>query len=226
MSRFKDIKIPISKRIFIFVSNSIRILSGGDRIKRLSEIMIKTSKEIYLKEKKKITILDFGCGSMEISKKLENLIFIKEIIGVDTFKNNFKTKKMKYIQYNEFFKKNKKKFDLIIAVDVLHHIGVENSHIILKKLSKISKNIVIKDHFEHGFFSRQLLRFVDFYANYGYDIVIPKYYFNYSSWKKTIKKTNLREIKILKSFQQHDGIFNIILNKKHHFVSFLKNVKR
>ena len=71
MSRFKDIKIPISKRIFIFVSNSIRILSGGDRIKRLSEIMIKTSKEIYLKEKKKITILDFGCGSMEISKKLE-----------------------------------------------------------------------------------------------------------------------------------------------------------
>ena len=96
----------------------------------------------------------------------------------------------------------------------------------MRKLSKISKNIIIKDHFEHGFFSRHLLRFVDFYANYGYDITIPKNYFDYNTWEKTINKTNLKEIKILKSFQQHDGLFNLILNKKHHFVSYLKNVKR
>jgi len=117
---------------------------------------------------------------MEVSKKLEKFSFVKQIIGVDTFASNFKTKKMKYIQYDDFFKNNKKKFDLAIAVDVLHHAGIDNSHKILKKLSKVSKNIVVKDHFEHGFFSRQLLRFVDFYANpvkniHNYGWKIKKY---------------------------------------------------
>ena len=226
MSRFENTKIPITKKLFIFISDLIRKIFGGDRIKRLSQIMIKISKNIYMKKRKKITILDFGCGSMQISKRLEKLFFIKEIVGVDTFNSKFKTKKMKYIQYDDFFKNNKRKFDLIISIDVLHHIGIDESHIILKKLSKISKNIIIKDHFEHGYFSRQLLRFVDFYANYGYDIVIPKRYFDYNSWKKTINKSNLKQIKIIKSFQQHDGLFNLILNKKHHFISLLKNVKR
>ena len=57
-------------------------------------------------------------------------------------------------------------------------MGINNSHIVLQKLSKSSKTIIIKDHFEHGFFSRQLLRFVDFYANYGYGVDVPKKYFN------------------------------------------------
>ena len=226
MIRFNNSKLSKNKKLLVFISNSIRKIFGGDRLKRLSEIMISFSKQIYLKDKKKITILDFGCGSMEISKKLVKLSYVKQIIGVDTYPSKFKTKKMKYIQYDTFFKKNKTTFDIVIAVDVLHHIGVDESYKVLKKLSKISKNIIVKDHFEHGYLSRQLLRFVDFYANYAYDVNIPKKYFNYKSWKKIIKKSFLKEIKIIKNFQQHDGLFNLLLNKKHHFVSHLKYVKR
>ena len=226
MIRFHNSKRPLNKKLLIFISDFIRRLCGGDRIGRLSKMMITQSKKIYLQNKKKITILDFGCGSMEISKKLEELSYVKQITGVDTFASRFKTKKMKYMQYNNFFKNNKKKYDLIIIIDVLHHMGIDGSYKILKKLSKFSKNIVIKDHFEHGFFSRQLLRFVDFYANYAYDVNIPKKYYDYSSWKKTIKKSRLKEVKIIESFQQHDGLFNLILNKKHHFVSHLKHVKK
>ena len=32
------------------------------------------------------------------------------------------------------------------------------------QLAKNSKTLIVKDHFEHGYFSRQLLRFVDFYV--------------------------------------------------------------
>ena len=226
MIRFNNSKTSKNKKLLILVSDFIRKIFGGDRIKRLSKIMISFSENIYLKNKKKITILDFGCGSMEISKKLEKLHFVKKITGVDTFASKFQTKKLKYIQNDIFFKNNKKKYDLVIIVDVLHHMGIDNSYLVFKKLSKISKNIIIKDHFEHGFFSRQLLRFVDFYANYAYDVNIPNKYYDYSSWKKTIKKSSLKEIKIIKSFQQHDGLFNLILNKKHNFVSHLKHVKK
>ena len=226
MIRFNNSKRSKNKRLLIFISDFIRKLFGGDRIKRLSKVIIDQCESIYFENKKEITILDFGCGSMEISKKLEKLSYVKQITGVDTFASKFKRKKLKYIQYNDFFNNNKKKYDLVIVVDVLHHIGIDSSYKILKKLSKFSKNIVIKDHFEHGFFSRQLLRFVDFYANYAYDVNIPKKYYDYSSWKKTIKKSRLKEVKIIDSFQQHDGLFNFILNKKHHFVSHLKHVKK
>ena len=91
------------------------------------------------------------------------------------------------------------------------------------KLSKISDNLVIKDHFEHGFFSRQLLRFVDFYANYAFDVNIPEKYFSLKTWGEVVSKSNLIEKELIQNFQQHDGLFNLILNKKHHFVSHLKN---
>ena len=133
---------------------------------------------------------------------------------------------MKYIQSDKFFKSKNVNVDLIIAIDVLHHIGVDDASKILKKLSKISKNLIIKDHFEHGFFSRHLLRFVDFYANYAYGVNIPKKYFDYKSWNNAVKKSPLKEVKLIKNFQQHDGLFNLILNKKHHFVSLLKNDKK
>ena len=212
--------------MLIYISDYIREIFGGDRLGRISKTIIEMSKNISKENKKKIVILDFGCGSMGISKELQKYSFVKQIIGTDTYNFKYKTKKMKYIQSDFFFKSKNNKFDLIIAVDVLHHIGIDDAYKILKKLSKISKHIIIKDHFEHGFFSRHLLRFVDFYANYAYGVNIPDKYFDYRSWNKTVKKSSLQEIKFIKKFQQHDGLFNLILNKKHHFVSLLKNDKK
>ena len=226
MIRFNNINKSKNKKLLIYISDLIRQIFGGDRLGRISKIIIKLSKNISLENKKKILILDFGCGSMEISKKLQKYSFVKKIVGTDTFNFKFETKKMKYIQSNKLFKSKNSKFDLIIAVDVLHHIGVDGAYKILKKLSKVSRYIIIKDHFEHGFFSRHLLRFVDFYANYAHGVNIPDKYFDYKSWNKTVYKSSLKEIEFIKNFQQHDGLFNLILNKKHHFVSLLKNDKK
>ena len=159
---------------------------------------------------------------MEISKKIQHKKFIKKIIGLDVFDGNYKYKKLQYFKYKNFSNLKKFKSDVVILVDVLHHMGVDKSYLVLKKLSQNSNAIIIKDHFEHGFFSRQLLRFVDFYANFAYGVTIPKKYFDIISWKKTVKKTKLKENYFEKNFQQHIGLFNFILNKKHHFISVLK----
>lgn len=220
MIRFKKTG---NRVILIFLSDLIRKIFKGDRISRISKIVEKIAKKLSKQNKKKFSILDYGCGSMEVSKKLKDKDFIKEIIGTDVFNYNYENKNIKYIEKNQLFKSRVKKFDLIISIDVLHHIGVQNSHKILTKLSKYSKYILIKDHFEHGFFSRHLLRFVDFYANYAYGVKIPDKYFTKNSWKSTIKKSSLKEIYRFENFQQHDGFFNLVLNKRHHFVSLLKN---
>jgi hypothetical protein len=224
MIRFNTNNQPNFKKSIIFVSKLIRRIFKGDRLKRISNTLLKISKEISLKERKKIIILDFGCGSMEISKKLQTKSHVLKIIGTDIFEANYKINKIEYLSLKEF-KKYHKKFDLVIVVDVLHHIGVDKAHKILKNLSKMSKYILVKDHFEYGFISRNFLRFVDFYANYGYGVNIPRVYFNNKSWHRTITRTNLKQIKLLKNFQQHDGFFNFLLNKKHHFISLLLNEK-
>ncbi len=219
MIRFKNKE---NKVILIFFSDLVRKIFKGDRIKRISKTVADISRKIAKKNKKKLSVLDFGCGSMEVSKKLKDKKFIKNIIGTDIFDHDYENQNIKYISKKKLFRSKIKKFDLIISIDVLHHIGIEKSHKVLKKLSNYSKYILIKDHFEFGFFSRHLLRFVDFYANYAYGVKIPRKYFTKNSWKNMLKKTNLKEIYRIENFQQHDGLFNYILNKRHHFVSVLK----
>lgn len=219
MMRFKENNY---NKIFVGLSNFIRYICGGDRLKRITKIIDELLKEKYFEKNRKLKILDFGCGSMEISKKLKDKFYVRQIVGSDIFKHRYESSKIVYIDNDELFKK-KEKFDIIFIVDVLHHIGVEDACKMIRKLSKLSNNIIIKDHFEHGYLSRQLLRFVDFYANYGYGVNIPKKYFDKTSWKKTLIKSNCREIFHSKNFQQHDGLFNLILNKKHHFVSVIKS---
>lgn len=209
--------------ILIFFSDLIRKIFKGDRIKRISsKINFFIAQEFSKNKSKKLTIIDFGCGSMEVAKKIQNNIFIKEIIGLDIFSYNFKYKKLKYVQYKNLKQIENLKADIVMVIDVLHHIGVDNAFKVLKKLAKISNTLIVKDHFEYGFISRQLLRFVDFYANYSYGVTIPKKYFTLSKWQKTIKKSSLREVYIENGFKQHDGIFNVVLNKKYHFFSLLK----
>ena len=45
------------------------------------------------------------------------------------------------------------KADIIIVIDVLHHMGIDSAFKVLKKLSKISDTLIVKDHFEYSFFS-------------------------------------------------------------------------
>ena len=219
MMRFKENSYNTT---FVALSNFIRYVCGGDRLKRITKIIDMLLTQTYLEKNKKLKILDFGCGSMEISKKIEGKVYVSQIFGSDIFKHSYKSRKLIYVDNKELFKR-KDKFDIIFIVDVLHHIGVDDAYKTIKKLSKLSNKIIIKDHFEHSYLSRQLLRFVDFYANYGYGVNIPKKYFNDVSWKNTLIKSNCREIFHNKNFQQHDGLFNFILNKKHHFVSVIKS---
>ena len=108
MIRFNNSKTSKNKKLLISISNLIRKIFGGDRIKRLSDIMIQKSKKIHMIKKRKINILDFGCGSMEISKKLEKLPFVENIVGVDTFVSKFKTKKCNTYNLTNFLIKIRK----------------------------------------------------------------------------------------------------------------------
>jgi hypothetical protein len=112
-------------------------------------------------------------------------------------------------------------FDLAIVTDVLHHASEQDQLQILRGLSKVSKIILIKDHFEHGYFSRQLLRFADWYGNYAYGVDIPRSYFTQAGWHELIDRVGLKQISLNSQVKVHGGIFGLLIPPKFHFISVL-----
>jgi hypothetical protein len=160
-----------------------------------------------------------------------NFLIEKKLIGkylcVDNYELDNKlviNKKCRYINISD--KKNKlskNRFDVAIIIDVLHHIGIDRCHTEIKNISNVSRYIIIKDHFEYGYFSRQILRFGDWFGNFGTEINIPEKYFTEIKWKKILKKLKLNQIKIIRNVSQHKGLFSLLLPSKHQFISIIEN---
>ena len=183
--------------------NLRNILLKDYREKILSEVICKQIESLQnLKKKKNLKILDYGSGY--------NPVLIKKIIGILSTKykkTKFvaycydyydkkeillknKDKKIKFFHVNEL-KKSNKKFNYCLIIDVLHHIGINEGnkiHNITKKLKKLSKYIIIKDHFQYGLFSNFILMVMDFIGNYFDGVKIPSIYFNKHSYKKFLRK--------------------------------------
>ena len=121
--------------------------------------------------------------------------------------------------------KHKTRYNFCLIIDVLHHIGLEKNikiHNITKKLKKISKFLIIKDHFQYGFISNLTLIFMDFFSNYGDGTKIPKIYFNIKTFENFISKLKLKEIKRITDKKYYKWFWFYLNNEKFQFISILK----
>ena len=89
-----------------------------------------------LKHKKPLSILDFGSGSGT------NIETLAKLGKVDAYETNLKTKKFLKLNYKKFsnvkiISKINKKYDLILAADVIEHI--KNDKKIIKDLHNLLK---------------------------------------------------------------------------------------
>jgi 2-polyprenyl-3-methyl-5-hydroxy-6-metoxy-1,4-benzoquinol methylase len=96
-------------------------------------------------------ILDVGCGTGELTKKL--VPYSNEIIGIDISENMVNEalkrnndKKINYIKVSveEYLEKTDKQFDIIISIAALHHMNEEKVLEMMKnKLTKNGKIIIL-----------------------------------------------------------------------------------
>ena len=194
-------------------------------------------KTVHIKNKNVIKILDYGSGyNPTLINKIVNILSEKykktkfkascydfynnkQIHLMNSNKNNvnfFHIKKLKNINT---------KFDFCLIIDVLHHIGVDESEKILnttKKLKKLSKFIIIKDHFQYGYFSNFILILMDFVGNYFDGVKIPSIYFTQESYKSFLKKLSLKEIRRINDKKYYKWYWFYLNSKKLQFISVLK----
>jgi hypothetical protein len=190
-----------------------------------------------IKSKKVIKIIDYGSGY--------NPTLIKKIINILSKKHNstrfkvscydfYNNKQLNLMNDNKmgikFFhikrlKKINIRFDFCLIIDVLHHIGLEENKKIYrttKTLKKLSKFIIIKDHFQYGFFSNFILVLMDFVGNYFDGVKIPSVYFTKESYKKFLRTMSLKEIRRIDDKKYYKWYWFYLNSKKLQFISIVK----
>lgn len=228
MMKFLNINI-----LFKFFLKKIRLfVLKNQREKNLSTAIL----DIIIKYKKSnnIKILDYGSGfepkvAYLIKAGLNKNKITSKITCLDLYKKNDldtlnKNSSLEFRNISYLSQKNKK-YDFCIVVDTLHHIGVENQIQIRKILTKLkskSKIIIIKDHFEYNFWSRQILRFMDFIGNYYNNVNVPKKYFKQQMFDRLLKSLNLKIISKILNVKYYSNLFIFFSNPKLHFIYVIK----
>jgi hypothetical protein len=210
--------------ILASVLSYLRAFVGGDRFENLYNIIRSVTVSLEIKN---LRLLDYGCGTMSFSHRLQAEGVASTFIGMDIYPKPVDLRcdpiYSHYEQISEDGIEDKfGKFDLAIAIDVLHHAAEEDYEKILRALAKTSRYVLIKDHFEYGPISRNLLRVADWYGNYAYGVNIPKRYFNRERWRTLVKSAGLTEIVVKTNVKVHGGLFGLIIRPRHHFISVLQ----
>lgn len=191
------------------------------RVNSLTTLFVGAIKSLN-PENKKLNLLDVGCGDMAIAKNLASRIKNLQYTCIDIYPNV-----EHWNNYYEFDGKNipfhEKEFDLVLFSDVLHH-GYDNIKILLIEAKRVSDIIIIKDHFEYGFWSRRILQLADFIGNYGYGVSVPKRYFTKQSFLSLLVDCKLKEIKQLCPVQVYKktSFINLLFKSKYQFLSIVQ----
>jgi hypothetical protein len=229
------------KKLFYFKNNLSKLrkkIFKDYREENLSKIIC-SQMEKYgdFNEKKVIKILDYGSGHnpiliKKIIKRLKTKYKKKKFLAYCyDFYNKNELKKMnnsydiKFFKIETLQKKESLKFNFCLIIDVLHHIGIKETNKIskiIKLLKKKSKILIIKDHFQYGFFSNLSLILMDFVGNYGDNVKIPSIYFNIKTYDKFMSKLNLKEIKRINDKKYYRWYWFYFNSKKLQFISILK----
>lgn len=129
------------------------------------------------------TVLDVGCGNGSLSKRIGKEFELR-VQGIDLRKPHktgipFKKFDGERIPFEE------NSFDLVLLIDVLHHIkGKESQRVLLNECFRVSKeSVIIKDHFYSNFFQKQFLKLVDFSTNLHTKTSTPFEFLSFNEWQ-------------------------------------------
>lgn len=217
----------ISKRQLALILSGVRQILGGGRSENLYSHIREAIENLQFKVPPRL--LDYGCGSMELGIRLLREGVIGSYLGADTFAMNSQSSERliegcSYQQLTEFDEiPSLGNFDLVMLIDVLHHIPIGKHVQLLGALGTTSPYFLVKDHFEEGAISRNLLRLADWFGNYAYGVSIPDLYFSTTSWQRLIDSVGFDEHIRKTPVKIHDGLFGWILPSKYHFLSTLQS---
>ena len=127
------------------------------------------------------TILDVGCGTGRLSKKIQDYFGVS-VQGVDVVLPETELIPVRIFDGKELpFADNS--FDSVFLIDVLHH--TKNSSALFSEAFRVAKySVLIKDHYYENRFGKMLLKLVDVLGNFRDKVKTPFYFKSRSEWEE------------------------------------------
>lgn len=218
----ETVKNIFRKKLIQFHQN----ISHNHRIEKLSDLIAKEIDNLNIDGS--LQCLDIGCGDMLLSEKIKEKLNKPsdwKCIDIHPLPENYKSinKWDKYTQFNgKEVPFKDKQFQIVIICDVLHH-DIKNTINLLCESKRVGKYVIVKDHYEYGFFSRTMLQLMDFIGNWAYGIRIPNYYFTKLNFKNFCARANLKTVKEINQIKlyEHSKFFKRLTNSKWQFLAVL-----
>ena len=175
-------------------------------------------------------LLDVGCGDMTLAEEVEAIVgnCTLQCVDIHPCSSELSSQEPRWAKYTQFNGRHlpfdDASFDVLILSDVLHHVPDTLRVELLKSAARVAKYVVIKDHFEYGWFSRQTLRAMDWVGNYSYGITIPERYFDNQSFSQLLcsARMHAEKINIGLDLYNHLPLVRSILNRKWHFFAICR----
>jgi SAM-dependent methyltransferase len=202
-----------------------RSTSHSTRISILASLLAQQI-EATIDAPAKLRCLDIGCGDLTLAKLLETVHGIGKWTGVDLYPLpssaiSTDARWRDYVQFNgQELPFPDQGFDVGIFVDVLHHVPEESRVQLLRESLRTCKLVIVKDHFESSFWSRQVLRAMDFVGNYAYGVSVPKRYFTKESFARLCDEAGAGQtgMRVGVRLYDHLPIVRNLLQSDWHFV--------
>lgn len=202
--------------------------SHGHRVAVLGEEIIQALLRADPERGGRRELLDIGCGDMTLAGLIERQVPACRVTGLDLYELPADlAKQERWERYRRFDGQNipfeTLSFDAALMCDVLHHADESARRYLLSDALRVARIVIIKDHFEYGWLSRQALRAMDFVGNYGYGVSVPKRYFTRCGFEKLVDdaKGRIGELKVgLKLYEHLPGV-RTLLRPQWHFIACL-----
>jgi 2-polyprenyl-3-methyl-5-hydroxy-6-metoxy-1,4-benzoquinol methylase len=149
-------------------------------------------------------ILDFGCNDGSLAQMILTLDPSLTIEGVD-IQDTWNCSIPRRIYDGKKLPFATNSFDVVIAVDVLHH--TTNTEQLLQEIRRVSKNLVIiKDHMVYSNWSFMFVCFTDYISNVANGIICVFHYLRRDEWKRLFRSAHLTLTKTVQDMEYGFGI--------------------
>ncbi|MDO8623717.1 MAG: methyltransferase domain-containing protein [archaeon] len=150
----------------------------------------KVARQVSLLCKNNQTILDVGCDDGTTAEKIIQFNPTLKIVGIDIQEDRMSRIPRK-IYNGKVIPYPNNSFDVVMALDVLHH--TEDVLSLIKEMKRVSrKYIIIKDHMIYSKYSRWLICFTDWISNAPYGIKSSYNFPTKNEWERYFNELNLK----------------------------------
>ena len=165
-------------------------------------------------------VLDVGCGDGLVAKLIREERPEVEIQGLDVLRR--KHSHIPVVLFDgRVIPHPDESFDIVMFVDVLHHMPDPN--FLVREASRVaSHSIIVKDHTCNGLFADTTLRFMDWVGNARHGVELPYNFWPRKRWLEFFGKLDLEVRDWKKDLKIYPQPASWLFDRSLHFIAQLK----